>query len=410
MNKKIPFSLPYIDNSVIEEVKSVFTETGWLTSGPKVLDFEKEIVKNTNSNAVVCVNSWTSGAMLVLRWFNIMPGDEVIIPSYTYSATALCVLNIGATPVMVDVGDDFNIDPKNLEPVITEKTKAIIPVDIAGLPCDYDSINSIVNLPRIKKKFVANGNNQKKLGRILVISDAAHSLGGIYKSKIVGSLCDITILSFHSVKNITTGEGGAVCLNLPSVFDFNEEYKSMKILSLNGQSKSAFQKLKPGKWRYDIIAQGLKVNMPDICAAIGLAQIKIYNRILLPERRNIFNSYNKFFDKFDWAITPKVKNDDIESSYHLYMLRIKDFNENQRDEMIQIISKNGISVNVHYIPMPSLTLFKKIGYDINNYPVTYSLYKNEITLPVYNNLSLKSVSLVCLEVEKAYKEVLLKKL
>ncbi len=409
MNKKIPFSLPYIDNSVIEEVKSVFTETGWLTSGPKVLDFEKEIVKNTNSNAAVCVNSWTSGAMLVLRWFNIMPGDEVIIPSYTYSATALCVLNIGATPIMVDVGDDFNIDPKNLEPVITEKTKAIIPVDIAGLPCDYDSINSIVNLPRIKKKFVANGNNQKKLGRILVISDAAHSLGGIYKSKLVGSLCDITIFSFHSVKNITTGEGGAVCLNLPSVFDFNEEYKSMKILSLNGQSKSAFQKLEPGKWRYDIIAQGLKVNMPDICAAIGLAQIKIYNSILLPERKNIFNSYNKFFDKFDWAITPKVKNDDIESSYHLYLLRIKDFNENQRDEMIQIISKNGISVNVHYIPMPSLTLFKKIGYDINNYPVTYSLYKNEITLPVYNNLSIKSVSLVCLEVEKAYKKVLLKK-
>ena len=409
LNIKIPFSLPYIDDSVINEVNSVLHETGWLTSGPKVLDFEKEIIKNTKSKAVVCVNSWTSGAMLVLRWFNIVPGDEVIIPSYTYSATALCVLNMGATPVMVDVGDDFNIDPDKLELAITNKTKAIIPVDIAGFPCDYDKINSIVNSNRIRNKFSPNGDNQKNLGRILVISDAAHSIGAIYKSKLAGSLCDITILSFHSVKNITTGEGGAICINLPDNFDTEKEYSSMKILSLNGQSKSAFQKIQPGDWKYDIIEQGLKVNMPDICAAIGLAQIKIYKNKLLPERKKIFQIYNKYFDKLDWAIIPKAKDNDTESSYHLYLLRIKDISEVQRDKMIHIISKNGISVNVHYIPMPSLTLFKKMGYNIKDYPNTHSLYKNEITLPVYNNLSLKNLRLICSAVANAYKIVVLDK-
>ena len=211
----------------------------------------------------------------MLRWFNVGIGDEVIIPSYTYSATALCVMNMGATPVMVDVQDDFTINPENLSKKINSKTKVIMPVDIGGLPCDYDSINRIVSNKNVKELFVPNGDKQKILGRILIIGDCAHSIGSIYNNKPIGLATDISIFSFHSVKNITTGEGGAICLNLPKQFDHEIEYRFLKALSLNGQTKSAFEKNKVGSWRYDIIDQGLKIYMPDVCAALGLAQIKI---------------------------------------------------------------------------------------------------------------------------------------
>ena len=383
----IPFSLPFINQDVIDEMMDCLTNTGWLTTGPKTKELEKEFELLTKSEAVLCVNSWTSGAMLMLRWFGVKPGDEVIIPAYTYSATALCVMNMGATPIMVDVNDDFNINLEKIKEAITPKTKVIIPVDIGGWPCDYDAIMALINQKEIKSFFIPDGNVQEKLGRILVISDAAHSVGAIYKGSCTGTATDITIFSLHSVKNITTGEGGAICINLPKPFVNKGVLQYLRYLSLNGQTKSAFEKSKVGGWRYDIVDQGLKVNMPDICAAVGLAQIKQYKSKLLIERKDIFKYYNNYFSKYDWALLPPSNDAIRESSYHLYMLRINDINEQQRDQIIEHISSKGVAVNVHYIPMPMLTLFKNKGYKIEDYPNTYNLYAKEISLPIYNNLN-----------------------
>lgn len=397
----VPFSLPYIDKNVIDEVNDIFTNTGWLTSGPKVIEFESELRNYTQASNVVCVNSWTSGAMLMLRWFGVGVGDEVIIPSYTYAATAMAVLNVGARPVMVDVNDDFTIDPEAIEIAITTKTKAIIPVDVGGWPADYNRINEIVASAQVSKLFKPRGNNQKKLNRILVIADAAHSIGGLYYNESVGRLTDATVFSFHSVKNITTGEGGAVCINLPKEFDSQSEYKFLKSLSLNGQNKSAFEKSKSGSWKYDIIDQGLKINMPDVCAAIGLAQIRQYQKSLLPEREKIFKTYDDFFSNYEWAIIPLAKNNYSKSSYHLYMLRVAGSSEDQRDEIIAQIIAAGVGVNVHYMPLPILTLFKNLGYKIQDHPKAMHLYSNEITLPVYNGLDENQLARVCETVVKS---------
>ena len=402
----IPFSLPVIDSDVINEMNDTLTNTGWLTSGPKVVALENEFKKLTTTEAVVCVNSWVSGAMLILRWFGVGYGDEVIVPSYTYCATALACLNIGAKPVMVDVLNDFTIDPARIKAAISTRTKAILPVDIGGWPCDYDRINAVLNEPDVKNQFVPQSPNQIKLGRILVLADAAHSVGAVYKGKPVGKVADITIFSLHSVKNITTGEGGAICLNLPAPFSHLEEYKFLKALSINGQTKSAFEKNQVGGWRYDIIAQGLKVNMPDICASVGLAQIRKYKSTLLPERKEIFHFYNNEFSKFDWAILPQAETTERTSSFHLYLLRINNFTEEQRDAMIQQISSKGIGVNVHYIPMPMLTLFKNLGYKIEDYPTTYKLYANEITLPIYNGLTKEQQTRVVDAVVEVYQTVI----
>ncbi len=402
----IPFSLPVIDSDVINEMNDTLTNTGWLTSGPKVLELENEFRKLTTAESVICVNSWVSGAMLMLRWFGVGYGDEVIIPSYTYCATALACLNIGAKPVMVDVLDDFTIDPEKIIEAITSKTKAIIPVDMGGWPCDYDAIKEVVNSLEVKSLFQPQGVNQKKLGRPLLLADAAHSVGAFYKNNPIGTIADVTIFSLHSVKNITTGEGGAICLNLPEPFSHPEEYKFLKALSINGQTKSAFEKNQAGGWRYDIIAQGLKVNMPDICASVGLAQIRKYKSTLLPERKEIFHFYDKEFSKYNWAILPFSKDETRESSYHLYLLRIKDITEEQRDAIIQQISLKGVGVNVHYIPMPMLTLFKNLGYKMENYPNTYKLYANEISLPVYNGLSKEQLIRVVETVINAFDSVI----
>ncbi|MDR1022916.1 MAG: DegT/DnrJ/EryC1/StrS family aminotransferase [Prevotellaceae bacterium] len=398
----IPFSLPLIDTDVINEMHDTLTNTGWLTSGPKVVALEKEVQKLTTAKAVVCVNSWVSGAMLMLRWFGVGSGDEVIVPSYTYCATALACLNIGAKPVMVDVLDDFTIDPSKVKAAITSKTKAVIPVDIAGWPCNYDRINEIVSEPAVKKLFTPCSPNQEKLGRILVLADAAHSIGAFYKAKPVGTLADITVFSLHSVKNVTTGEGGAICLNLPAPFSHDEEYKFLKALSINGQTKSAFEKNQAGGWRYDIIAQGLKVNMPDLCASVGLAQIRKYQSVLLPERRKIFQFYSEHLAKHDWAILPTGETGERVSSFHLYLLRIKNISEKQRDQIIQKVSEKGVGVNVHYIPMPMLTLFKNLGYRMSDYPNTYQLYANEISLPVYNGLTEDKLKVVVETIAEAY--------
>lgn len=402
----IPFSLPVIDSDVVAEMNDTLTNTGWLTSGPKVLALENEFKKLTTAEAVVCVNSWVSGAMLMLRWLGVGYGDEVIVPSYTYCATALACLNIGAKPVMVDVLDDFTIDPEKIKAAITSKTKAILPVDIGGWPCDYDRIFEVLNDPEIKNQFQAQSPNQEKLGRIMVLADAAHSIGASYKGKPVGILADVSIFSLHSVKNITTGEGGAICLNLPEPFSHSDEYKFLKALSINGQTKSAFEKNQAGGWRYDIIAQGLKVNMPDICASVGLAQIRKYQSTLLPERKEIFHFYDQEFSKYNWAILPPAETEERTSSFHLYLLRIKAITEEQRDAIIQHISSKGVGVNVHYIPMPMLTLFKNLGYQMKDYPNTYQLYANEISLPIYNGLSQEQLTRVAETVVEAYASVM----
>ena len=353
----------------------------------------------------VCVNSWTSGAILVMKWLGLEKGDEVIIPAYTYTATAQAILNCGATPVLVDVNDDFTINVDQIAAKITSKTKAIIPVDIAGLPCDYNSINNLVNHPKVKDLFTPTSEIQDKLGRILVISDAAHSIGASYNNKKVGSLTDITVLSFHAVKNITTAEGGAICINLPNNFDAKEVYQTMKLWTLNGQTKDAFTKSQAGGWRYDIILPGLKVNLPDISAAIGLAQIRKYSKTLLSLRKCIANYYENYFKKTDWAILPTLKDEKRESCYHLYPLRIKNFSESQRDAMIREVSKRGVAVNVHFIPLPMLTLYSDMGYEIEDYPNSFKQYSGEISLPIYPQLSIEEVSYICKSIEEAYLEV-----
>ena len=403
----IPFSLPVIDQPVIDEMMDTLKVSGWLTSGPKVRMLEDEIGKLIENPNILCVNSWTSGAMLILHWFGIGPGDEVIVPSYTYCATAMCVMNLGAKPVMVDVKDDFTIDPQKMEEAITTRTKAVIPVDLGGYPADYSEIKRIVRSPQNLIKFHPDTEEQSKLGRILVLADAAHSLGAYYQNASVGNIADITVFSLHSVKNITTGEGGAIALNMPEPFKNDELKNYLRVLSLNGQNKSAREKNQPGGWRYDIIAHGLKINMPDLCAAVGLAQIRRYKSTFLPERKKIFMHYYDSFKGKQWAILPQWGNDEqgTETSYHLFLLRIKGITESKRDQIILYCSQHEVGVNVHYIPMPMLSLFRNKGYRIEDYPKTFDLYHNEISLPIYNNLSLEQQDTVIETVINAYNAV-----
>lgn len=400
----IPFSPPFIDEDVINEVIDTL-KSGWITTGPKVKSLESEIVNLTGCKEALCVNSWTSGAILTLKWFGVGPGDEVIVPAYTYSATALAVLHCGAQPIMVDIRSDFTIDPDKVKAAITKKTKVIIPVDFAGLMCDYDSINKLVKEEHINKLFSPNSEKQSVLGRILVLSDAAHSIGATSNGIASGNATDITIFSFHAVKNITTAEGGAICLNLPPSFDNEEEYKLMRLWTLNGQTKDAFTKSKAGGWRYDILFPGFKVNMPDLCAAVGLAQIKSYNSLLLKERERVALLYNNFFEDKDWAECPILKDNHRVSCYHLYALRIKNISEEERDEIIDEMTKMGVSVNVHFIPMPMLTAFKNLGYDINDFPKAYNNYSREISLPIYPQLTTEQIDYICSAVEKALNKI-----
>jgi dTDP-4-amino-4,6-dideoxygalactose transaminase len=402
---KIPFSPPYIDQNIINEVVDSLS-SGWVTSGPKVKALEEEICKLTKVPRTVCVNSWTSGAILVMKWFGIKEGDEVIVPAYTYSATALAVLHCGATPVMVDITDDFTIDVNAIEKAITPKTKIIMPVDIAGWPCDYDAINKLAIKESVKQQFIAESDKQSLLGRILVISDAAHSIGAFYNGLPAGKLTDLTIFSFHAVKNITTAEGGAICLNLPENFDNEQEYKLMKLYTLNGQNKDAFTKSQAGGWKYDILFAGLKVNMPDVCAAIGLAQIRKYDSYLIKERERVARSYHSFFAQYDKFELPPLEDTNRKSCFHLYALRLNNCNEEQRDLIIEEITKKGIAVNVHFIPMPMLTVFRNLNYNINNFPVSYNNYSREISLPIYPQLTNEEVDYICKSVLISYENVI----
>lgn len=400
---KIPFSPPYIDQNVLSEVEDSL-KSGWITTGPKVKKLEALVSHYTQAPEVLCVNSATSGLMLALSWFGVTEGDEVIIPAYTYAATALAVMHVGATPVMVDVETDFNISIPAIENAITSKTKAIIPVDFAGWPCDYDAINLLIK--EKKDLFNADSGNQKKLGRILCLSDAAHSIGAQYKSKPTGILTDITVFSFHAVKNVTTAEGGAICINLPEPFNNENEYQFLRCNSLNGQTKDAFTKSKAGSWRYDIIYQGFKINMPDVLAAIGVAQMPTYYESVLETRTKIHEDYSSYFSSKDWAILPPSSDEDSKSSCHLYALRIKDITEDQRDKIIDLITMDGVAVNVHFQPLPLLSLFKEKGYQIENHPQAYANYACEISLPIYPQLTEDHIQYITETVTKAVESLL----
>ena len=403
----IPFSPPRIDQRIIDEVTAAL-QSGWITTGPRTKLFEKKLAVYCNNKSTLCLNSATAGLEVMLRWYGVGEGDEVILPAYTYSATANVIIHCGATPVFVDVNaNDFNISVKEIAAHITAKTKVIMPVDFGGLPCDYDELNALV-LDK-KELFVAKTDNQKKLGRILILADAAHSFGAVYKGRKTGSLTDVSVFSFHAVKNLTTAEGGAVALNLPAPFDNEEEYKKLCITTLHGQNKDALAKTQKGNWKYDIVEAGYKCNMTDISAAIGLIELDRYDNDTLLKRKEICSYYNTFFAKHSAFELPLHKNAEKESCYHLYPLRIKNISEAQRDEIIKHIFDCDVSVNVHFIPVPSMSFYKNLGYDIKNYPTTYANYSREITLPVFYNLTIEQLDIITKAVLQSVEKVVAKK-
>ncbi len=401
----IPFSPPHIDQKIIDEVIDTL-KSGWITTGPKTKRFEKEISTYCGNAATLCLNSATAGLEIMLRWYGVGPGDEVILPAYTYSATANVVMHCGAKPVFVDVTSDFNIDPKEVEKAITTNTKVIMPVDFGGYPCDYDELNALVNTPQIKAMFKANTLEQKQLGRVMILSDAAHSFGAWYKGKRAGNLTDVSVFSFHAVKNLTTAEGGAVALNLPAPFNNEEVYKYLCIKTLHGQNKDALAKTIPGNWRYDIVEAGYKMNMTDIMASIGLVELSRYDMETMPKRKLIYDTYTNALNKYSWAITPEYETAEKTSSYHVYALRIKGASEAQRDAIIAKIFEKQVSVNVHFIPVPKMSFYVAQGYDVNNYPQTVAQYQNEISLPVWVDLTSEQIEKVIQSVVSSVSEVI----
>lgn len=401
----IPFSPPRMDQKIIDEVIDTL-KSGWITTGPKVKKFEEMLTEYAGHKATLCTNSGSGGLELMLKWFGVKEGDEVIVPAYTYVATANVVVHCGAKVVFVDVNEDFNISVKAIRNAITEKTKVIMPVDLAGFPCDYDEINSLVNEPEIKSKFSPQSEQQKKLDRILVLSDAAHSLGAIYKGEKVGNLTDATVYSFHAVKNLTTAEGGAICLNLPEPFDNTEVYKYLKVKSLHGQSKDAFSKVQIGGWKYDVTEPGYKYNMTDIAAAMGLVELQRYDADMLVRRKQIFDQYANAFSKYEWAQIPEYESKEKLSSYHVFLIRIKACSESHRDQIVQKIYDKGVAVNVHFIPLPMMTYYKGQGNKIENFPVSFDNYSRVISLPVYYHLNDDQVKTVIKTVIDSLEEVL----
>ena len=383
---KIPFSPPYIDSDVEREVLEV-VRSGWITTGPKVKALESLLKKEMSADEVICVNSWTSGAQLIMKWFGVGPGDEVIIPAYTYAATATAVLYCGAKPVMVDSGDDFNITVENIAKAINDRTKVIMPVDIGGWPFEYDELMPIIESHR--QKFHPNNEIQAQLGRILVLADAAHSIGAERNGIRVGALADVTVTSFHAVKNITTAEGGAISLKLPDHIDIGHESKRLRMMTLNGQSRGSFDRktrLEEGSWMYDIVCEGLKINMPDICAAIGLVQMRKYHSELLPRRKKIFDLYTEGLQQFDWVKLPPIDCSTSKGSAHLYNLRLQEVPKATRNLVIKHMAHEGIAANVHFIPLPLMTYFKSLGYSIESVPNAYAHFQMEISLPIYPQL------------------------
>lgn len=402
----IPFSPPRIDQKVIDEVVDTL-KSGWITTGPKTKEFERRLTAYCGNKATLAVNSNTVGLEVVLRWFGVQEGDEVIVPAYTYCATANVIVHCGAKPVMVDVNaDDFDVCLEKVREAITDKTKVIMPVDLGGMPCAYDELFELVEAEEVKALFRAKTEEQGKLGRILILSDSAHSIGAEYKGRKAGSLADVSVFSFHAVKNLTTAEGGAIMLNLPEPFDNEEVYRYLCTYTLHGQNKDALAKTKKGAWRYDVLVSGFKGNMTDIMASIGLVELSRYEDDTLHYRKCIYDQYTDAFSRYGWAELPIYETEDRKSSYHVYCLRVKGITEQQRDEIIQRIFDKDVSVNVHFQPLPLLSAFKNKGYKIEDYPVAYDNYCREISLPVWYGLSEEMVKTVIDAVICSVEEVL----
>lgn len=387
---QIPFSPPDISQAEIDEVVDAL-KSGWITTGPKTKKLEKELNQFTDTNIGVCLNSQTAAAEMTLRVLGIGPGDEVITSAYTYTASASVIDHVGAKIVMVDTQEDsLEMDYEKLEEAITEKTKVIIPVDLAGIPCDYDKIFEIVE--RKKNLFKSNNEIQENFGRIIVVADTAHSLGAEYKSKKTGTVADFSNFSFHAVKNFTTAEGGYSTWKDREGLDNEKLYKQYQLLSLHGQSKDALSKTKLGSWEYDVVGPWYKCNMTDVLAGIGLAQVKRYPE-LLKRRKEIIKKYDAAFKPLGIEVLDHY-NDIHSSSGHLYITRVPGISLEDRNSIIVEMAKAGIACNVHYKPLPLLTAYKNLGFDIKDYPNAYKRYENEITLPLHTKLTDEEVDYV----------------
>lgn len=387
---RIEFSPPDITQLEIDEVVDTL-KSGWITTGPKTKRLEQELSVFTNTDKTVCLNSATAAMELTLRVLGVGEGDEVITCAYTYTASASVIHHVGAKIVLVDSNkEDKFMDLKALEDAITEKTKVIIPVDLAGKPCKYDEIFEIVE--RKKALFRPNNKLQEKIGRVVVMADAAHSLGAVYKGKPSGSVADFTCFSFHAVKNFTVAEGGSVTWNRALGLDDDEIYREFQLLSLHGQSKDALSKMKLGAWEYDIVAPNYKCNLTDIASGIGLAQLKRYPN-LLKRRFEIVERYNRGFE--GTRVKPFVHfEEEKKSCCHLYIVNVEGVSEEERNEIIVKMAEKGIATNVHYKPLPMHTAYKNLGFDIKNYPNAYNNYKSQITLPLHTLLTDEQVDYI----------------
>ena len=397
----IPFSPPDISDGEINEVIDTL-KSGWITTGPKTKELERRLSEFTNTPKTVCLNSATAALELTLRVLGIGEGDEVIVPAMTYTASCSVVYHVGAKAVIVDIAEDSHeMDYDALANAITENTKAVIPVDLAGIPCDYDKIFEVVE--NKKHLFKANSEYQEKLGRVAVVADGAHALGSTYKGKEIGSMADFTTFSFHAVKNFTTAEGGSVTWKQNENFDNEELYREYQIYSLHGQTKDALAKTKAGSWEYDIVIPGYKCNLTDIAASIGLVQLDRYPK-LLERREDIISQYNKGFE--GTIITAlSHSSEDYKSCGHLYITRVEGATFEQRGEIITKMAERGISCNVHYKPLPLLTAYKNLGFNIENYPNAYNYYVKEITLPLHTRLSDEDIAVIIENFKEIVEEV-----
>ena len=388
----ILFSPPDIGEDEIKEVIEAL-KSGWITTGPKTKLFEEKLSKYCNTDKTVCLNSATAAMEMTLRMLGIGEGDEVITSAYTYTASCSVICHVGATPILVDIQkDNLEMDYEKLEQAITEKTKAIIPVDIAGVLCDFDKIMEIVE--RKKSLFEPNNEIQEKIGRVVVLADDAHAVGATKQNKMAGEFADFTSFSFHAVKNLTTAEGGAVTWKKFKNLDSEAIYKRFQILSLHGQTKDALHKNQLGAWEYDILEPAYKCNMTDIMAGIGLAQLNRYEE-MLKRRHEIIEKYEKALEGHN-VITLKHKDEKTNavSSGHLFITKINGIEEPTRNEIIKKMAERGIATNVHYKPLPLLTAYKNLGFDIKDYPNSYNFYKGEITLPLYSILTDEQVEYI----------------
>lgn len=396
MSYNIKFSPPDISEKDITAVSEAL-RSGWITTGPQTKLFEKKIAEYCEADSAAALNSATACLEMTLRILGIGPGDEVITSGYTYTASCSVICHVGATPILVDTAEDsFEMDYEKLYDAITPRTKAIIPVDLGGVMCDYDKIFEIVN----KRKNIFKPNNliQEAIGRVAVVADGAHSFGAFRNGKKSGSVADFTSFSFHAVKNLTTAEGGAVTWKSINGIKNEEIYKNFMLLSLHGQNKDALAKTKAGAWEYDIIYPAYKCNMTDVLASLGLSQLERYDK-MLQRRYEITKMYNEFFKSENIQVLPHL-NENSKSSCHLYITRLLGKDEKFRNKFIEKMAQAGIATNVHYKPLAMLTAYKNMGFDVKDFPNAYNMYKNEVTLPLHTLLTDDEVEYVA----KTYKE------